>query len=153
MGSDEFTPEMIDEEGCRRQAGISQREHERRAINNAPKSIFGFWDYIVGDYVSLARGYHTSSEIRESGLISPTSLRKRCVDAIEKRLGTESQMKFPSETRIRYLYEMITLAQGDWNDCDTIKGLYRRYGEIRWPYWDRERRKAWDLEKLFQPQD
>ncbi len=40
---------------------------------------------------------------------------------------------------------MIDLAQGDWQNIDTIKALYLRYGEIRG--------RDWSLESLFQPQD
>ena len=51
--------------------------------------------------------------------------------------------KIPTLEDVTYdhLREMITLAQGDWSDVETIKALYRHYSEIR--------KKDYDLEALF----
>ncbi|MBI2102301.1 hypothetical protein HYT55_00540 [Candidatus Woesearchaeota archaeon] len=65
-----------------------------------------------------------------------------CV-GLQSKLDT--QVPVLREVTHDHLREMIALAQGDWNDVDTIKALYQRYGEIR--------NTEWNLEKLFQSQD
>ncbi len=138
-------------------------EYLREQASYYVRSTSGLLDSLFGDVVSLAKDYHCSREMRSEGQITPDYLQRKFITTIQKRLnGSPSFRPMQAalfsregytETNDGDLQDMLVLAQSDWNDVNTIKALYKGYGEIQWPRWDKERRKAWDLEKLFEQQN
>jgi len=72
----------------------------------------------------------------------PVSSRKKFCESLQSRL--DAGLPELEGVTHDHLREMIAIAQGNWNDVNTIKALYQHYSEIR--------QKNYDLEALFKEQ-
>ncbi len=121
---------------------------KKRTMATYEESTADWLSHYFGNYVGQMKYYHCSSEFRRiiqerdrENQTEPLPVRLR--QEFCKRLQDKIDAKVPEQSGVTYdhLREMIDLAQGDWNDINTIKALSQRYKEIS--------KNNWDLEAIF----
>ncbi len=124
-------------------------EEMRKRMRAYNESTAGVLDHYFGNTVSFMGDYLNSPvlqtsirEIERETQAEPLAIssRREFYEGLQEKLDAGApELEGVTHDHLR---EMIAIAQGDWDDVNTIKALYQRYSEIR--------KTNYDLEKLFE---